>query len=522
MKRLILVLAGVVLWSAAAPAGGGYRDLKKEWDHYVPPTLAQPQPLPPPPPHAAPDAFAAEKESLRQLQMRWETAAARSGIMIGKTPIPPAIVDAAADDARTADLLHPRFSLQTVQALVALRNPSVRGAVQRFYAALEGFGQVTQLDDILRQYAAFTGSVKPGVGPMRNMDSIQMTFPFPGVMALKGEVVEKDVEAAKADLDRIRRDTIAKGRKAYWNLRYIHRALGITRDMLERLNQLESVATTRYSAGSTSYQDVVKVRIGREKLAEQLTTLGRQQANIEVELLSLMNLPAQTPVGLPASASPHASLPALAALYPLAIENRQELRRMRAVVGKMERMIEMAETTIQPDFSQNYALATNDALLQAGGAGGRPAFSTTVSPTRGKGLPKNAWFGTRDAYLQETRRNLKALRDDLSGAEDSTRTMVRIAWFDLDRALRERSLYRQRLLELSQTALEVSTKGYESGRVTFADVIAAYTAWFDIHLAGERRISDVGVAWAELQRTVGIDLQHEGPAGGAAAIGKTP
>jgi cobalt-zinc-cadmium efflux system outer membrane protein len=83
---------------------------------------------------------------------------------------------------------------------------------------------------------------------------------------------------------------VAQGSKAYWNLLYIHRAHRITRDTLDRLNQLESVATTRYGAGKTSYQDVVKIRIGREKLEEQLATLKEQRANLETELLSLMDL----------------------------------------------------------------------------------------------------------------------------------------------------------------------------------------------------------------------------------------
>jgi cobalt-zinc-cadmium efflux system outer membrane protein len=49
--------------------------------------------------------------------------------------------------------------------------------------------------------------------------------------------------------------------------------------------------------------------------------------------------------------------------------------------------------------------------------------------------------------------------------------MVRMGWFELDRARRELFLYRDRLLELSQTSLDVSTRGYESGNVSFADVI---------------------------------------------------
>ena len=179
---------------------------------------------------------------------------------------------------------------------------------------------------------------------------------------------------------------------------------------------------------------------------------------------------------------------------------------MRAMVARMERMIEMAETMIQPDFSQNYSLYTDQAVLQSGSSGMKPTFDTTVSTTRGKGLPKNAWFGSRDAYLRETRRKLDALREELADAELRTKLMVRKAWFELDRASRERSLYNQRLLGLSQTSLEVSTRGYESGNVSFADVIASYTGWLDVNLASVRRNSDVGIARVELQRRIGNTL----------------
>jgi outer membrane protein TolC len=136
----------------------------------------------------------------------------------------------------------------------------------------------------------------------------------------------------------------------------------------------------------------------------------------------------------------------------------------------------------------------------------QPTFNTSVPATRGKGLPKNAWFGSRDAYLRETRRKLDALRADLADAEARTRLMVRTGWFDLDRARRERNLYKYRLVDLAQTSLDVSTRGYESGKVSFADVIASYTSWLDVNLASERRTSDLGIARVELERIVGTGL----------------
>ena len=506
MKSLPMIIAGIVLIWTAGPAAAGYSDLKREMDAYAPPVmLHQPDRLATPA-NRKPDGFEIEKKTLENARDRWEKVVKETPAAVGDTDIQPAIIEAAADDARTLAVLQNRFSLQTAQTLILLRNSSIKGATARLRAALEGFDQVTQLDEILRQYSAFTESVMAGVGPMRGSDNIQMKFPFPGVTALKGQVAEKNVEAEKQTLDLVRRDIVAQGRKAYWNLLFTHQAHRITRDMLDRLNQLESVATTRYGAGKTSYQDVVKIRISREKLEDQLATLKEQRVNLETELLSLMDLGPGNAIGRPDTRTPVTSLPRLDVLYPIALDKRQELQRMRAMVGKMERMVEMAETMIQPSFSQNYSLFADEAALQVGSAAMKPTFSTTVSPTRGKGLPKNAWFGTQDTYLRETRQKLDALRADLADAEARTRLMVRTAWFDLDRARRERSLYKNRLLELSQTSLDVSTRAYESGSVSFADVIGSYTGWLDVNLAGERRNSDVGIARAELERRLGVPI----------------
>lgn len=506
MRHMWIIAAGVALMCPPLQAFGDYRDLVEEFESYSPPMITSHQPA------AASDVaeaavndFEAAKAAIDDARRRWtDLVEARPASVAGADSQGAA---ESGDDAHALALLQRPFTLDTAATLILLRNPGVQGATARFKAALEGFDQVTQLDEILLQYSAFTEAVMPGVGPMTGMgDTIQMTFPFPGITALKGQVAEKNVSAEKERLEIVRRDILAQGRKAYWNLVYTHQALQITRTTLDRLNHLESAATTRYGAGKTSYQDVVKIRIGREKLVEHMATLQQQRTNLETELLALMDLPSVPSLGRPDTLAPGASPPPLDDLIALALERRQELRRMRAMVDKMARMVEMAETMIQPPFTRNASLYSDKAILQVGGDAMKPTFPADDSPTRGKGLPKNAWFGTRDASLRETRLKLQAQKDELADAEARTRLMVRMGWFDLDKAIREKALYRDRLLELSQTSLDVSTRGYESGSVSFADVIASYTGWLDVNLAIQRRSSDVEIATAELERRVGAPL----------------
>ena len=109
--------------------------------------------------------------------------------------------------------------------------------------------------------------------------------------------------------------------------------------------------------------------------------------------------------------------------------------------------------------------------------------------------------------MRETRQKLKALKAELIQIEAATDNLVRNSWFDLDRAKREEILYRQTVVKLSQAALEVSTRGYETGKVTFADVIASYNTWLRANLTLARKESDLGIARAELGRVLGTSLQ---------------
>ena len=135
-------------------------------------------------------------------------------------------------------------------------------------------------------------------------------------------------------------------------------------------------------------------------------------------------------------------------------------------------------------------------------------FTVTSRASTGSGLPKMPWQGSNDAFLRETRSKIEALRMDLEKAEAETTTTVRNRWFDLDRAGREEALYKYTVVRLSQAALDVSTSGYESGNVSFADVITSYTLWLKANLSLERKRSDYEITWAELERVVGMLLRE--------------
>jgi len=342
-----------------------------------------------------------------------------------------------------------------------------------------------------------------GIGPMVGGESMEIKFPFPGILALKGEIVNLEVTASKEMLEIAKRMALTQIRQSYWELLFTIRGQKINAEMLVHFQHLEAVARVRYETGKTSFQDMIKIQIETDKLGEELKTLREEQKNFEAKIREILDLTPGTKIGLPVARTPRPEIPSLDDLYRIALEQRQELRQMRAMIGKMERMIEMAETMIYPPYSLNFSLFQDEAIAQVGTMAMKETFPVKVTASTGAGLPRMPWYGTNDAYLRETRQKLAALRQDLKKTEDETVFKVRAAWFRLDRAKRQEALYGQRVVNLSQAALEVSTRAYETGNISFADVMESYGSWLNSRLSLERERSNLGIARSEVEEAVG-------------------
>ncbi|MBI9091854.1 MAG: TolC family protein [Desulfobacterium sp.] len=451
-------------------------------------------------------AFEAAKSQIKDARTRWEKVAEKGEGFISIAPSKIAFLEPAAGDEAFAAarlnqglLLKSMKSLETLEILTLLRNPAIRGAKKDLLGAVQTLTQVVNLDEILRQYGAFTEGLSLPVGPMKGRSSPSGKFPFPGVTALKGRVADATVRQAAEKLSMVRRDAVTAVRKTYWNLMFTAEAKQITAETLGLFNDLLSVADTRYRSGKTSFQDVNKIIIQTRLLNEALITLKEKELNLHAGLLALLFLPPDTPVASIGGKVPSRAIPGLDALYSRAMDHRQEIRLVSAKQAKVAGMLELAETMILPPFTQNLSSYSDMAVVQAGSAAVKPAFPQGPKPT-----PK-PWFGTNDAWLAQTRQKLWALGAAHDVAVAKTRQEVRLAWFELDRAIREEALYRESIVGLSRSTLDVSTRGYEAGKVSFADVIQSYAGWLNARISLARKKSDIGVARAGMDAAVGQD-----------------
>jgi outer membrane protein, heavy metal efflux system len=415
-----------------------------------------------------------------------------------------ALSPAISGDAACEAALGDGFSLETLEILAWGRNPLVLSAGHTLKATLEAYSQAENLEEILRQYGAFSAGLMTGVSAMGNMEGIEKKYPFPGIISLKGDIVTQEVRIAREDFEISRRNAVTQARKAFWDLWVTRRAIDITASNLALLKTLESSTARRYETGDAPVRELSAVSVQKQKLMEDLTTLQEEKRNNETKIRSLLNLPETAKIGTPKAENIGKQLPSPEKLSALAGERRQELRKKRAMIARMELMIEMSETEIYPGFTQNLSLTENRAVNQAGTMKMTEPFAVTLEAGIGAGLPKNAGFGLTETYLRETRQKLTALRRELSGDEAQTTAQVREAWVSADRARRMYLLFKDRITAFSTLDFSVSSKAVETGAIPFPEFISTAAALFETRLSVEKSAGDLGRAIADLKEITGV------------------
>lgn len=506
-----LVVFAAVGTTGIAAAQTEYRKLYNAFEQYQPPThLFVPPTYPQPVTDAKPDPYETEKQRLQTLKATWQNELNDLSTSTGFYKPDPKVFrllkTAGADASAAQKFVGQGFSQSVAEVLALLRSPAIRAADRGVRAVIERYSQVSAVDDILQRYSAFAEGVMTGVGPMPGHGSGQAPFPLPGALALKGRIVTQEVLAARGRLETARRDAVTAARKHHWRLWFLHQAVSITNRTIGLLRELEQVSIARYEAGRTSFQDVIKVQLQRELLDERLTTLREQLQTTHMELREVLHLPPDTRIGVPRVNLGEADVPELTPLFGAALLHRQELRILRARLGKVDAMIEMTETMVLPPLDMGLSRYKDQAIRQVGTQADQEPTAARGTAAAAAGQPSRPWFGYRDSYLREMRQKRLAMRNELERMQDATLSLVRRKWFALDQAARERRLYEDTVVQLSEAALEVSTSGYESDRVAFADVITSYTLWLDTNLALAEKRSAYGTSLAELEQAVGRAL----------------
>ena len=445
------------------------------------------------------------QRTIMETKERWEAALAEpSGTAgVGEPRVDsPEDYTALAHDSNLAERLAQDVRLETLVGLLPELNPGVQAAREDLRATLEQYPQAAYLDNILKQYNAFTKQLDTKIGPPRHKGMAAMGFPFPDALALKGRVVSEEVEIAQRQQEIALRDAATAMRAAYYGVLFVDAAITINRENQGLLEQMIKVAQAKIRVNKAQYNAVIMAQVELSKLADAIITLEERREALVAEINTLLNRSPDAPLGPPRPVADHDLALPLSELYDVVTRDRQELQQQRLRIAKMETMVELAARMAYPDPSTGASYFEDRMRLSSGTGEAAPPYATT----RGLDHRQTAWFGQRDAYIREVKTRVKALDRTLAAMEDKARLEVKRAHFGLDTARRSIALYRQSLLPQARQALEAAGAGYRAGRTGFLTFLDAERTLLRFRLAEQGALRDHRTRLARLEQLGGHAL----------------
>ena len=461
---------------------------------------------------AEPDQFLSEVESkVLKYQKQWQAQ------LESETPMPNLFYDlstdsmkayrqlAASPEAAKAQLAQP-IALELLVAFGYEWDPGLKSAREKIRAVLEQYPQAVYLENVLRQYNAFTKQLDTKVGPLTHKEMMAMKFPFPGTLALKGQVITEDVLIAQKEFDIALRDLVTEIKLAYYDYLFVTEATHINEENQKLLQQMIAIAQAKFRVGQGKYSNVIMAQVELSKLVNAIITLEQQRETIIARINTLLNSSADLPLGVPVPIEEDRVIPTLAELYELAVESRQEIQKQKLAISKMALVVEMSKQMTYPDPTLGASYFENRGIVDLKHTQKMPmTFSTrrTLNPANA------AWFGHRNSYIHELDVKIEAMEHQIEKLESNLRFVVKKHHFGMETANRSIRLYRQTLLPQAQQALSAANTAYQAAQIDFLSFLDIQRTLLNLRIEEQRALRDYRQHLAQLEQAVGVILPKQ-------------
>lgn len=391
----------------------------------------------------------------------------------------------------------PRVSLQDLIQEGLQRNPSIQSTARRVNALRARVPQAKTLPDPTLS-VGWMGDITPFVvqkgdpSSFRSISAMQ-EIPYPGKLKLRGQIADREAEAAWWDYEAARRVVVAEIKSAYYEYFYFSKAIEITLKNKELLEKLIKIAEAKYQVGQGLQQDVLKSQIELSRLLQRLTVLEQQKKTAQVRLNTLLLRGPEEPLGEPEPFSKAEFAYTLDELYQAALAKDPSLQREERLIEQNQYAINLARKEYYPDLSVGYSYLNRPQLPEMHG------FTFTLN------IPV--------FYKTKQREGVREATEGLASAQYSRNDRKTTLFFEVKQLyLTARaaddlsSLYAKAIVPQSTLALESSLAAYQVGKLDFLSMITNFITVLDYEINYYEEVSNYQKALSRLEVSTGLDL----------------
>ena len=377
------------------------------------------------------------------------------------------------------------------------QNPDIHAARKRMESLAHKVPVAGSLQDPMLGMTTFPEQVQTAAGQQEFALAASQKLPWHGKLDARAGVAESNTDMARAQLAAVELATIAKVKRAYYELYFIQQATAVTEAERQLLAEIRDVANSRYKSGRTSQQDVLRADLEIFSIENELIRLRQRLQSGRARLARVLHVSPQTRL-LALDRLRHEQVPRdLDWLQREAVTARPELHAQFAAIQRDRQAVDLARFDYFPDLTLG---ATWIDVANAGispVANGRDAVLVSI----GMNLPiyrqrLDSSVRSAEAQVVATTRQYDSLRDD---------TLEQVT--DLFAQARSHedmlTLSREDILPKARQTLAVSNQAYSVGEADFLQLIDNWRQLLRYEINYRRLEASLRQTLAELERVVG-------------------
>lgn len=319
--------------------------------------------------------------------------------------------------------------------------------------------------------------------------AIEQRFPLSGIRGHRRSAAEADARRALAEVDRAGLDVELQAAAAFWMLAELRERARLLDDQRALADQMAAAAMARFSTSAGMQAEVLRAQLEVERFAGEQRAIVAELRGAEAMLDASLARPADAPIPELDATAPDAEPAPAAAIASAAIANRPELRAGHAEIARAE-----AEVSVMRSMYAPMAMVrTGPSYTMADGAGWMVMVGVSIPLWRGK---LRAGVNEARAMADMASADLDAMRRMISGEASAARERVAAA--------RARYLaLRDNIVPRAREAIAPALTAYAASQTPLVSAIEAAQALWESQRELAMARTELGLAWARLNRTTG-------------------
>ena len=380
-------------------------------------------------------------------------------------------------------------------------NPQLKVQKLEWQRLIHQYKQVTSLNDPTLVYSESLSPIETRLGPQDRVLSLNQKLPYRGKLALKGEVVKKDIEMAKVKYDKASRDLTVSLKQAFFELVYLENAIKITTQNKRLLEQVNQVATADYASNVSALNDVAKAQSQYAQVAYDLTLLEELRSTEKTRINTILNRAPEFSFEINSQTRmPAAFKHEVASLYQWA-ESNEEITLADIAIQKSQVQSKLSDYASKP----NFILGARYSQIGARDVpnlrdNGKDAFSINF----GMSIPLNR--GKNDAIKEQAKLQHLQQMENKKTIQNQLRNAVKSTYFKLNNAYRQTVLYKDNLIPQANRAAQIAQLQYRENKGSIASYLETQSAWLNFQLAYQRAVADYWSNLTQMEKLTGKKL----------------